>query len=135
MPLTHLLDTNIVSYFVRGNFPAVRWHIARVPIDSLAVSMVTQAELLFWVLCRPGSTRIHVGVADFLLRVPSFPWDLGAAQSYARIRDALKRTGRVLSTADLMIAAHALSLGLTLVTHDQVFAFVDGLKTEDWTIA
>jgi predicted nucleic acid-binding protein len=34
-----------------------------------------------------------------------------------------------------MIAAHALSLGLTLVTHDQVFSFVDGLRTEDWTVA
>jgi predicted nucleic acid-binding protein len=35
---------------------------------------------------------------------------------------------------NLMIAAHALSLGLTLVTHDQVFSYVDGLKTEDWTV-
>jgi tRNA(fMet)-specific endonuclease VapC len=40
----------------------------------------------------------------------------------------------VLSTTDLMIAAHALSLGLTLVTHDSAFSFVDGLKTEDWTV-
>jgi tRNA(fMet)-specific endonuclease VapC len=135
MPLTHLLDTNIVSYFVRGNFPAVRQHIARAPIDSLAVTTVTEAELLYWVLCRPGSTRIHVGVADFLMRVPSLPWDTSAAQSYARTRDTLKRNGLVLSTADLMIAAHALSLGLILVTHDRVFSFVDGLKTEDWTIA
>ena len=135
MPLTHLLDTNIVSDFVRGNFPAVRQHIARAPIDSLAVSMVTEAELLYWVLCRPGSTRTRVGVADFLLRVPSLPWDGGAAQICARTRDALKRNGLVLSTTDLMIAAHALSLNLTLVTHDQAFAFVDSLKTEDWTLA
>jgi tRNA(fMet)-specific endonuclease VapC len=135
MPPTHLLDTNIVSYFVRGNYPAVRRHIARAPIDSLAVSTVTEAELLFWVLCRPGSLRTHVGVEDFLLRVPSLPWDAGAAQSYALTRDALKRRGLVLSTTDLMIAAHALALGLTLVTHDQVFAFVDGLRTEDWTVA
>ncbi|MGO9337229.1 MAG: PIN domain-containing protein [Terracidiphilus sp.] len=110
MPLTHLLDTNIVSYFVRGNFPPVRGHIARAPVDSLAISMVTEAKLLYWVLCRPGSTRTRVGVADFLLRVPSLPWDTGAAQSYARARDTLKRNGLVLSTTDLMIAAHALSL-------------------------
>jgi tRNA(fMet)-specific endonuclease VapC len=135
MPLTHLLDTNIVSYFVRGNFPAVRQHIARAPIDSLAVSTVTEGELLFWAFCRPGSTRTRVGVADFLLRVPSLPWDNGATQSYARTRDMLKRNGFVLSTTDLMIATHALSLGVTLVTHDKVFSFVDGLKTEDWTIA
>jgi tRNA(fMet)-specific endonuclease VapC len=135
MNLTHLLDTNIVSYFVRGNFPAVRQHIARAPLDSLAVSTVTEAELLFWVLCRPGSTRTRVGVVDFLLSVPSLPWGTDAAESYARTRDALKRKGLVLSTTDLMIAAHALSLELTLVTHDQAFAFVDSLKTEDWTLA
>jgi tRNA(fMet)-specific endonuclease VapC len=135
MPLTHLLNTNIVSYFVRGNIPAVRQCIVRAPIDSLAVSTVTEAELLFWVLCRPESPRTRVGVADFLLSVPSLPWDSAAARSYAHTRDTLKRAGRVLSTTDLMIAAHALALGLTLVTHDQVFAFVDGLKTEDWTIA
>jgi tRNA(fMet)-specific endonuclease VapC len=110
MPLTHLLDTNIVSYFVRGNFPAVRQHIARAPIDSLAVSIVTKAELLYWVLCRPGSTRIHVGVADFPMRAPSITWDTRAAQNYARTRDTLKRNGLVLSTKDLMIVPQALSL-------------------------
>jgi tRNA(fMet)-specific endonuclease VapC len=135
MSPTYLLDTNIVSYFVRGNYPAVRNHIVRTPLQLLAVSAVTEAELRFWVLCRPESIRTRIGVEDVLLRVPSLPWDTSAAQTYADIRDLLKRKGLVLSTADLMIAAHALSLGLTLVTHDKVFSFVDGLKTEDWTVA
>jgi tRNA(fMet)-specific endonuclease VapC len=130
-----MLDTNIVSYFVRGNFPAVRMHMARTPLDSLAVSAATEAELLFWILCRPGSMRVQTGVEDFLLRVPSLPWDTGAAQSYARLRDASRRKGIVLSTIDLLIAAHAMSLGLTLVTHDDAFSLVDGLKIEDWTVA
>jgi tRNA(fMet)-specific endonuclease VapC len=51
------------------------------------------------------------------------------------LRANQERKGRPLSVEDLMIAAHALALGLTLVTHDQVFSFVDGLKTEDWTVA
>jgi tRNA(fMet)-specific endonuclease VapC len=135
MPHAYLLDTNIVSYFVRGNYPAVRRHIVRIPIEMLAVSAVTEAELRFWVISRPGSARTRIGVEDFLTRVPSLPWDSGAAQAYAITRDLLKRQGRVLSTQDLMIAAHALSLGLTLVTHDQAFSFVEGLKTEDWTVA
>jgi tRNA(fMet)-specific endonuclease VapC len=133
MPFAYLLDTNIASYLVRGNLPEVRQRIVRVPAESLAVSAVTEAELRYWVLCRPNSARTRVGVADFLARVPSLPWDSGAATVLATTRDNLKRKGRVLSTADLMIAAHALSLNLTLVTHDQAFAFVDGLRTEDWT--
>jgi tRNA(fMet)-specific endonuclease VapC len=135
MSARYLLDTNIVSYFVRGNYPAIRDRLVRIPSESLAISAVTEAELRYWVRCRPGSLRTRVGVEDVLARIPSLPWDTRAAQSFADSRDALKRRGRVLSTADLMIAAHAQSLNLTLVTHDSVFAFVDGLKTEDWTIA
>jgi tRNA(fMet)-specific endonuclease VapC len=134
MPVAYLLDTNIASYLVRGNFPGVRRQISCAPLESLAVSAVTEAELRYWVFCRPNSPRTRVGVADFLARVQSLPWDSGAATVLATTRDLLKRKGRVLSTADLMIAAHALSLDLTLVTHDQAFAFVYGLKTEDWTI-
>jgi tRNA(fMet)-specific endonuclease VapC len=135
MPPSYMLDTNIVSYFVRGNFPEVRKQIASISLDSLAVSAVTEGELRFWVVSCPGSVRIQVGVEDFLVRVASLPWDSGAAQTYASVRGLLKRKGVVLSAADLMIAAHAIALDLTLVTHDQAFSFVDGLKTEDWTIA
>ena len=129
MPLLYLLDTNIVSYFVRGGYPEIGKHLDRTPLDEIAVSAVTEAELCFWIIQRPPNARIRVGVEDFLMRVCSLPWDSGAAQSCARTREMLKRQGRVLSTEDMMIAAHALSLGLTLITHDQAFSFVDGLKT------
>lgn len=135
MPPTYLLDTNIVSYLVRGDYPAVRRRITSTPLESLAVSAVTEAELRFWVISRPGSSRIRLGVEDFLVRVPSLAWDSAVTQTYAVTREGLLRMGRVLSTEDLMIAAHALALGLTLVTHDHAFSLVDGLKTEDWTIS
>jgi tRNA(fMet)-specific endonuclease VapC len=133
MPVSYLLDTNIVSYILRGNFPAVRRRILHTPVDSLAISTVTEAELRYWALCRPNSPRTQVGVADFLARVQSLPWDSEAAIAFAVTRALLKRNGQVLSSADLMIAAHALSRDLTLVTHDRAFEFVVGLKTEDWT--
>jgi tRNA(fMet)-specific endonuclease VapC len=63
------------------------------------------------------------------------PWDSAAARTYGQLRADQERKGRPLSVEDMMIAAHASSQGLTLVTHDSVFSFVDGLKTEDWTIA
>jgi len=133
MPPSYLLDTNIVSYFVRDNHPEIGKRLDRTPLEELAVSAVSEAELRFWIIHRPPNERIRVGVEDFLMRVPSLPWDSGAAQSCARTREILKRQGRVLSSEDLMIAAHALSLGLTLVTHDEAFSFVEGLRTEDWT--
>jgi tRNA(fMet)-specific endonuclease VapC len=135
MPILYLLDTNIVSYFVRGGYPQIAKRLGHTPFDELAVSAVAEAELRFWIIQRPPNARIRVGVEDFLERVRSLPWDSGAAQSCARTREILKRQGRVLSSEDLMIAVHALSLGLTLVTHDSAFSYVEGLKTEDWTIA
>jgi tRNA(fMet)-specific endonuclease VapC len=135
MPLTYLLDTNVVSYFVRGTSAAVRDRIQRTQVESMAVSAVTEAELLFWIARRPGDARTRVSVRDFLERVPSLAWDTRAAEEYAVIREEQRRKGRPLSTEDLMIAAHALSLGVTLVTHDRAFSSVDGLETEDWTIS
>jgi len=135
MPPTYLLDTNIVSYSIRGDYPAARRRMIGTPLESLAISSVTEAELLFWVINRPASSRISLGVADFLVRVQCIAWDSGAARYCAATRESLRRRGLVLSTEDLMIAAHALSLGLTLVTHDQVFSYVNGLKTVDWTIS
>jgi len=99
----------------------------------MAVSAVTEAELLFWIARRPGDARTRVSVRDFLARVPSLAWDSRAAEVYALTREEQRRKGHPLATEDLMIAAHALSLGLTLVTNDRAFSFVDGLKTEDWT--
>jgi tRNA(fMet)-specific endonuclease VapC len=135
MPLTYLLDTNVVSYFVRGTSAAVRDRIQRTQVESMAVSAVTEAELLFWIARRPGDARTRVSVRDFLERVPSLAWDTRAAEEYAVIREEQRRKGRPLSTEDLMIAAHALSLGVTLVTHDRAFSSVDGLETEAWTIS
>jgi len=134
MSLIYLLDTNVVSYFVRGSSAAVWDHLRRTPVENMAVSAVTEAELLFWIARRPGDARTSVSVRDFLGRVPSLPWDSRAAAVYAVTREVQERTGKPLSTEDLMIAAHALALGLTLVTHDSAFSQVDGLRTEDWTV-
>jgi len=134
MQPAYLLDTNVVSYFVRGTSAAIRDHIQRTPVERMALSAVTEAELLFWIARRPGDARTRVSVRDFLERVPSLAWDSRAAQVYAAMREEQRRKGRPLSTEDLMIAAHASSLGVILVTNDSAFSFVDGLQTEDWTV-
>jgi tRNA(fMet)-specific endonuclease VapC len=103
MPLAYLLDTNIVSYFVRGNHPEIGKRLDRTPLNELAVSAVTEEELRFWIIRRPANARIRVGVEDFLMRVPSVPWDSRAAQSCARTREILQRQGRVLSSEEAKI--------------------------------
>lgn len=133
MTIRYLLDTNTVSYVVKGNIPAVRRRIVRVPMEQLAVSAVTEGELRYGVARRPDATRIEAIVDEFLLRVTILPWDSAAARHYGQIRATLEREGQPMGNLDMMIGAHALALGAVLVTSDRAFARIKKLKVEDWT--
>ena len=130
-----MLDTNTVSYSIAGNPPIVRERLHHLGLQFTAVSTITEAELRYGVARNPNAARRRESVETFLRNASILPWDSAAASAYGQLRADQEHKGRPLSTEDLMIAAHALSLGLTLVTHDSAFSFVDGLKTEDWTIA
>jgi len=130
-----LLDTNTVSYYIAGNPPTVRDRLHRVGFQFTAVSTITEAELRYGVARNPNAARRRASVESFLRNASIQPWDSAAARAYGLLRAEQERKGKPLSTEDLMIAAHALSLGLTLVTNDSAFSFVDGLKIEDWTVA
>jgi len=133
MPVRYLLDTNTASYVIKGNFPRVRERLLRVPMAEVGISAVTEAELRFGVARKPGAIRLKTAVEEFLLRVEALSWDSDAAQQYAQVRAELERTGKPMGNLDLMIAAHALSAKLVLVTHDHVFRRIKRLKVEDWT--
>ena len=135
MEILYLLDTNTVSYYISGNPPTVRVRLHLVGLQSTAVSTITEAELRYGVARNPNAARRQASVESFLRNALIQPWDSAAARAYGLLRAEQERKGRPLSTEDLMIAAHALSLGLTLVTSDSAFSFVDGLNTEDWTVA
>ena len=133
MPVRYLLDTNTVSYIIKGNRPRVRERLLRVPMAEVGISVITEAELLFGLARRPDATKLKTVVEEFLLRVEVLPWDSEAAQQYARMRAVLEGGGEPMGNLDLMIAAQALASGIVLVTSDAVFRRVKGLKVEDWS--
>ena len=133
MPVRYLLDTNAASFVIKGNFPRVRERLLKVPMAEVGISTVTEAELRFGVARKPGAIRLKTAVEEFLLRVEALSWDSDAAQQYAQVRAELERSGKPMGNLDLMIAAHALSAKLVLVTHDHVFRRIKRLKVEDWT--
>lgn len=133
MPVLYLLDTNTASYVIKGNIPRVRARLLEVPMAQLAISAVTEAELLFGAARKPGSTRLKTAVEEFLLHVEALPWDSKAARSYADVRAALEHSGTPMGNLDMMIAAHALAVEAVLVTNDHVFRSVRRLKLENWT--
>lgn len=134
MPALYLLDTNIVSYLLKNQAPQVQRRFDAIASESTAISSITEAEVFYGIANRPGASRLRNAAEAFFATATVLPWNSAAARAYGELRAAQERKGRPLSVEDLMIAAHALVLGLTLVTHDQGFSFVDGLTTEDWTI-
>ena len=133
MAARYLLDTNIVSYLLKDQNAAVQLRFSSAGADSMAISSITEAEVFYGIANRPGAVRLRIAAEGFFALATVLSWDSAAARAYGALRAAQEHKGRPLSVEDLMIAAHALSLGLTLVTHDQAFSLVEGLKTEDWT--
>jgi len=133
MAIRYLLDTNTVSYIIKGIFPRVRDHLLRVPIAEVAISAITEAELRFGVARLPQAAKLGVVVEEFLRRIEILPWDSIAARHYARVRSLLERSGQPMGNLDLMSASHALAVDAIIVTNDRVFRTVKGLTIEDWT--
>jgi tRNA(fMet)-specific endonuclease VapC len=129
-----MLDTNIVSHLLKEH-PAVTEQILHKPMANLCISVLTEAELLFGLAKRPERKLLHAKVAEFLKRMTVLAWDSAAAAAFAQLRVKMERQGRNLSPFDLLIAAHALSLGAVLVTSDHAFRQVSELTLEDWTTA
>jgi len=99
---------------------------------DLGVSTVTEGQLRYGLARRP-SAPLQATIETFLLGLKVFPWGSSAAQSYGSLRAALERQGQLLGSLDMMIAVHALSLGLILVSGDTAFKRVKHVKVEDWT--
>ncbi len=129
----YLLDTNIASYIIKGNVPAVRRRLAQAAMADVTISAITEAELRFGVARKPEAGRLREVVDEFLLRLTILPWGSEAAEQYGRLRASLERQGRPMGNFDLMIAAQAMASSLVLVTHDRGFKSIHGLKLEDWT--
>lgn len=129
--MRYLLDTDIASYVIRQRPARVLDRFAR-DADKLCVSVITEAELRYGAEKR-GSTALSKAVEAFLVRLKVLDWDRAAAVSYGRLRARLHTLGRPIGNMDLMIAAHALALGSTVVTNNvRHFSGIEGLAIENW---
>lgn len=134
--MIYLLDTNMASHVIKGDLLMARKRLASVPMQEVAVSVVTQAELLYGVAKRGYPEGLTTRVREFLVRVTVLPWTSDVSVVYGNLRASCEAAGIVLAPLDMMIAAHAKALNATLVTRDRVFSLVpDGLQLEDWTAA
>jgi tRNA(fMet)-specific endonuclease VapC len=128
-----MLDTNICIYLIKQQPPTVIERFLTHPVGAIGVSSITVAELAFGVNKSRHMAKNRLALEQFLapLNVASFDHD--AALSYGRLRARLETSGSPIGSMDLLIAAHALSLGVRLVTNNlREFRRVPGLRLENW---
>jgi tRNA(fMet)-specific endonuclease VapC len=130
-----MLDTNTVSYIVRGKSPAARAALDGLRGENIAcISAITEAELRYGVAKQaPGLTRQAV-LTRFFAKTRVLPWGSEQALAYGDLRARLER-GKILGPLDMLIAAHAISTNATLVTRDKAFAQVEDLRPPvNWAV-
>jgi len=130
--LRYLLDTNAVSQLIRRPDGQVAQRVAGLEPDSFAINVIVAAELRYGAE-RRGSLRLTRQLEAVLSAIDVLPLEEPVDRHYGEIRSELERSGRPIGFNDLLIAAHARALGLTLVTNNVgEFRRVRGLSVEDW---
>jgi len=129
----YMLDTDISSYIIRNRPQSVRERFSKLDSDQLCISAITQAELAYGVKAAGAAKTLRLNVADFVRRLAVLEWGGMAVEHYADIRVKLEAAGTSIGNMDLMIAAHARSIGAVVVTNNEKhFRRVGGLAVENW---
>jgi tRNA(fMet)-specific endonuclease VapC len=116
--MLYMLDTDTVSYILKGRHPRIAAKLAEISPDNVCLSVMTRAELLYGLKALPANHRLHIAVRQFFQMVHVLPWPIEAAQWYADMRHQLKSAGTPIGDMDLMIAAHSLAATAILVTNN-----------------
>ena len=133
MTSLYMLDTDTCAFILRRSSQALLDRIQAVPLERQVMSMVTLAELLYGAQLSSRKKDNKAAVDALTRHLAVIDWTRDAAEHYADIRTDLKKKGQLIGSNDLMIAAHARSLGAIMVTNNvKDFRRVNGLKYENW---
>jgi tRNA(fMet)-specific endonuclease VapC len=131
--VNYLLDTDIVSRIGRSGSDGLTQRVKAMSTDDLAISVVTRGEIEYGLLALGAGRATVERMRGLLQRIATLPLDEQVASHFALVRNHLRAAGTPIGYNDLWIAAHALALKLTLVTHNErEFARVPGLAIETW---
>ncbi|WP_312283490.1 type II toxin-antitoxin system VapC family toxin [Candidatus Igneacidithiobacillus taiwanensis] len=128
----YLLDTNIISDVIRNPAGTAARHIEQVGPEKIFTSIIVASELRYG-CAKKGSPQLLAKVEGVLATIPVLPLDIPADAKYGGIRAELEAAGQSIGMNDLLIATHAYTLSLTLVTGNMhEFGRIRGLKVENW---
>lgn len=131
--MQYLLDTNICIYLIKQKPPKVLERFNTLAILDVGISAITVAELEYGVCKSQQQEKNRSALMQFLIPLEIVEFDQAAATVYGAIRSDLESRGLIIGAMDMLIAAHALSLGATLVSNNvREFSRIDNLSLENW---
>jgi len=129
-----MLDTNICIYIIKNRPASVKKRLATLSPPEVGISSLTLAELLYGVHKSGRPEKNREALNNFAGLLELSPFDDRCAEAYGEISAHLESMGRVIGQMDMLIAAHAKSLNVTLVSNNiREFKRIPGLKLENWT--
>lgn len=131
--MVYLLDTNLVSYWMRGDKRLIKKIRSHKP-SELSMSTITLAEIYYGIEKSPVKKQERREKLELIKnQLELYPFDELAARRYSVIRTRLEKNGTVISERDLQIASIAMAKKLIVVTHNvKEFERIKNLTVEDW---
>lgn len=131
--MQYMLDTNICIYIIKQKPLKVLEQFKKLKISDIAISSVTLSELEYGVVKSSNHKQNQQALSQFLTPLEILPYDDLAAIHYGEIRTHLEKKGKLVGAMDMLIAAHARSLELILVTNNiREFSRIPNLRIENW---
>ena len=131
--MRYMLDTNICIYVIKHKPESVFRKLKKIKPEDVCISSITYAELAYGVEKSAQPERNRLALSMMLSSIEIVASDDAAADEYGEIRAGLERKGTPIGSLDMLIAAHARSLGCTLVTNNtKEFCRVEGLEVVNW---
>ena len=128
-----LLDTNICIYIIKRKPAAVLKRFLEYKVGDIGISSITLSELHYGVAKSEHRDKNAKALDEFIIPLEVVPFDEAAAHVYGEIRAGLEKAGTPIGSMDMLIAAHAASLGIPLVTNNtREFERVPPLRIIDW---
>ncbi|MDP3722383.1 MAG: type II toxin-antitoxin system VapC family toxin [Candidatus Omnitrophota bacterium] len=131
--MTYLLDTNVCIYLIKKQPQRTFARFRSLRVGDVGISAITYAELAYGVAHSSDPSRNQMALSEFLAPLEILDFQAQIAPLYGTLRASLVLAGKMIGPLDLLIAAHALSLGVILVTNNvKEFSRIADLKIENW---
>jgi tRNA(fMet)-specific endonuclease VapC len=128
-----MLDTNICIYIIKRQPAAILKHFLEYQVGDICISTITLSELRYGVAKSKHREKNAKALAEFIVPLEVVLFDEAAALAYGDIRSDLEKAGTPIGCMDMLIAAHAVSIGIPLVTNNtREFLRIPSLNVIDW---